>query len=108
MRTTSFACAAVAALAAVLATAVLDDVAHAANKDAPPAAKEMAQAIATLNQSLGLQSYPEPYCLKREFGKMIKPADVKVCAESAFKDRAPFADLGKTYVLAVLMAEVGP
>jgi hypothetical protein len=96
------------AVAVAVAVAFLGPAAGAAGKDSPPAAKEMAKALATLNQSLGLQNYPEPHCLVREFGKMIKPEQVKACAETTFKDRAPYPELGKSYVLVVLMAEVGP
>jgi hypothetical protein len=78
-----------------------------ASAQKPAAAKEMEHALAVLNQSLGLESYPEPHCLKREYGHMtFTPAEVRACAEKALKEGFP--GLGKSYAIAVLMASVGP
>jgi hypothetical protein len=76
-----------------------------ADEPKPKAGKEMAQAIEAINKSLGLESYPEPHCLKRSIDHQITPEEVKKCGEAALHD---FSALGKDYVIAVLMAAVGP
>jgi hypothetical protein len=73
----------------------------------PKAAKEMAHALELLDQSLGLESYPKPHCLKWGFGHQITVEEVKKCADEALKKDA-LPELGKSYVIAVLMAPVGP
>jgi hypothetical protein len=92
------------ALAAVVA-APLSTVAH-AEPAGPKAGKEMAQALATLDQSLGLESYPKPHCLKWGFHQ-ITPDEVRACADQAVKG-ATLPELGKSYVVAILMSAVGP
>jgi hypothetical protein len=72
-----------------------------------PVAKEMAHALVLLDQSLGLESYPPPHCLKWGSGKPIKPEDVNECAKKALDGQA-LPGLGTKYVIAILMAEVGP
>jgi hypothetical protein len=81
-------------------------VAH-ADKPGPAAGKEMAQALAALDRSLGLESYPPPHCLKWGFGHQITREEVQKCADEALKG-ATLPELGKSYVIAVLMAEIGP
>jgi hypothetical protein len=71
----------------------------------PKAAKEMAQALEAINKSLGLESFPPPHCLKRSMDHEITAAEVKSCGDAALHG---FAALGKDYVVAVLMAAVGP
>jgi hypothetical protein len=73
----------------------------------PKAGKEMAHALELLDQSLGLESYPKPHCLKWGFGHQITVEEVKKCADEALKKDA-LPELGKSYVIAVLMAPVGP
>jgi hypothetical protein len=73
----------------------------------PKAGKEMAQALSALDQSLGLESYPPPHCLKWGFGHQITNDEVRACAEKALA-AASLPELGKSYVVAVLMAAVGP
>jgi hypothetical protein len=91
----------------VLALSTLAAVAWAKEKDQPKAADEMIKVIVALNQSLGLESYPEPHCVKREFGHMqIKADEAKACAEKAVKEGFP--QLGVGYAVAILMADVGP
>jgi hypothetical protein len=77
-------------------------------KDATPkSGKEMNSALVALDQSLGLESYPPPHCLKWGFGHVITPEEVRKCADQALKG-VELPDLGKTYVIAILMAPVGP
>jgi len=79
----------------------------------PETAREMSEAVIAVNKALGLESWPargvKP-CLDRggegSLAKTISPADTRRCAEPALA--TGFPQLGKTYVLAVLMAEVGP
>ena len=77
----------------------------AADEPKPKAAKEMAQAIEVINKSLGLESFPEPHCLKRSMDHEITNDEVKSCGDAALH---AFSALGKDYVVAVLMAAVGP
>jgi hypothetical protein len=94
-----------AAFATVLALAAA---ASAKGKDEPKAAKEMERAIVAINQALALESYPPPNCVKREYGHMqIKADEAKACADKALK-KEEFPQLGTDYVLAILMADVGP
>ena len=80
----------------------------------PPAvAKEMADAIVAVNKSLGLESWPahgvKP-CIDRGgqgiLAKDVTPEDTRKCAAAALDKGAP--ELGKSYVLAVLMGSIGP
>jgi hypothetical protein len=66
----------------------------------------MAQALAALDQSLGLESYPEPHCLKWGYHQ-ITADEVRACADKAVKGAALPA-LGDAYVVAILMSAVGP
>jgi hypothetical protein len=92
-------------------TLVLALVATAARADeakvAPDVGKEMAHALELLDQSLALESYPPPNCLKWGSGKPITVDDTKACAHKALEGQT-LPGLGKHYVVAVLMAEVGP
>src|SRR4051794_16232498 len=85
----------------------------AAGKLAPATAKEMMESIIAVNKSLGLESWPmhgaQP-CVDRG-GQGITAKDVtadqtRKCAASALEKEFP--ELGKSYVLAVLMAPIGP
>jgi hypothetical protein len=69
--------------------------------------KEMARTLALLDKSFGLESYPPPHCLTWGYGHKITPDEVRACAAKALAAHAP-PGLGKTYVVAVLMAEIGP
>ena len=84
-----------------------------AGKLAPAVSKEMTEAIVAVNKALGLESWPmrgvQP-CVDRG-GQGITAKDVtadqaRKCAGSALEKGFP--DLGKSYVLAVPMADVGP
>jgi hypothetical protein len=96
--------------ASILVVTLLSGLAF-AEKPAPGPSKdlgkEMAQALSALDQSLGLESYPPPHCLKWGFGHEITPAEVRACADEALK-KSPLPDLGKKYAIAILMAAVGP
>jgi hypothetical protein len=82
-------------------------------KLAPTVSKEMTEAIVALNKTLGLESWPargvQP-CLDRGGqgiqAKEVTPEDTKKCAASTIAKGFP--GLGKTYVLAVPMASIGP
>lgn len=84
-----------------------------AGKLAPGTAKQMADAIVAVNKSLGLESWPahgvKP-CIDRGgqgiLAKDVKPADARKCAEGAVEKGLP--ELGKSFVVAVLMGEIGP
>jgi hypothetical protein len=85
----------------------------AAGKLSPTVSKEMTEAIVAVNKALGLESWPmrgaQP-CIDRG-GQGITAKDVTVddtrkCASGAI-DKG-FPDLGKSYVLAVPMASIGP
>jgi hypothetical protein len=85
----------------------------AAGKLSPAVSKEMTEAIVAVNKALGLESWPmrgaQP-CIDRG-GQGITAKDVTVedtrkCASGAI-DKG-FPDLGKSYVLAVPMASIGP
>jgi hypothetical protein len=89
-----------------LAVVVLLGARVTAEPTGPVAGKEMAKALAALDQSLGLESYPEPHCLKWGYHQ-ITAAEVSACADKAVKDAA-LAELGKSYVVAILMSAVGP
>jgi hypothetical protein len=82
-------------------------------KLAPGVAKEMADAIIAVNKSLGLESWPahgvKP-CVDRGgqgiLAKDVTPDDTKRCAAEAVTKGLP--ELGKSYVLAILMGAIGP
>lgn len=76
-------------------------------KVAPDVAKEMAHAMQLLDGALGLESYPPPHCLKWSSGKPITAEETRSCAQKALAGQT-LPSLGKHYVIAVLMAEVGP
>jgi hypothetical protein len=78
-----------------------------------PLAKEMSEAVLAIDKSLGLESWPthgaKP-CIERAGAENptenVSREDTRKCAESAVAEGFP--GLGKSYVLAVLMAEMGP
>jgi hypothetical protein len=82
-------------------------------KLSPAVGKEMADAIIAVNKSLGLESWPaqgvKP-CVDRGgqgvLAKDVTPDDTRKCATAAVEKGLP--GLGKAYVLAVLMGEIGP
>ncbi len=78
----------------------------------PGVGKEMTQAVMTLNKALGLESWPaKDACVDRggleALGKDVSAEDTKKCAESALAG-VQLPGLGKTYALAIIMAEIGP
>ena len=82
-------------------------------KLAPGVSKEMTEAIVAVNKALGLESWPmhgaEP-CIDRGgqgiTAKDVTPDDTRKCASSSV-DKG-FPELGKSYVLAIPMASIGP
>ena len=96
-------------VAMVLATAT----APASGKLAPTVGKEMQDAIVAVNKSLGLESWPahgvKP-CVDRGgqgvLAKDVTPEGARTCAVAAVEKGLP--ELGKSYVVAVLMGEIGP
>jgi hypothetical protein len=80
----------------------------------PPAvAQEMTAAVRAVDQSLGLESWPShgvKPCVVRAGPENptqdVSPQDTRKCAAEALKEGFPL--LGKSYVLAVLMAQMGP
>jgi len=105
---------AAAALAATLWTAGPGAApAGPAGKLPPDTAKEMAEAIVAVNKALGLESWPMQGavpCVDRGgqgvTAKDVTPADTRKCTSTAI-DKG-FPELGKSYVLAILMASIGP
>jgi hypothetical protein len=95
-------------LIAVVTVAALANLARA---DEPKPSKElgteMLKAVRLLDQSYGLESMPPPHCLKWGFGHEITVDEVKTCAKQALDGQA-LPGLGTKYVLATLMAAVGP
>jgi hypothetical protein len=84
-----------------------------AAKLAPAAGKEMQDAIVSVNKSLGLESWPQhgaKPCIDRGgqgiLAKEVTPEDARKCAAAAVDKGLPL--LGKSYVLAILMGEIGP
>jgi hypothetical protein len=82
-------------------------------KLSPDTAKEMAEAIIAVNKALGLESWTMHGflpCIDRGgqgiTAKDVSAEDTRKCAATAI-DKG-FPELGKTYVLAVLMASIGP
>ncbi len=78
-----------------------------ADSKGPKAGKEMSAALEAINKQLGLESYPPPHCLKWGFGHKITPEEVRGCVDQALKT-VSVGELGKSYVVAVLMSEIGP
>jgi hypothetical protein len=84
-----------------------------AGKLAPNVSKQMTESIVAINKSLGLESWPmhgaQP-CVDRGgqgiTAKDVTPADTRKCAATAIA--TGFPDLGKSYVLAIPMASIGP
>jgi hypothetical protein len=82
-------------------------------KLAPDVSKEMMEAIVATNKSLGLESWPmhdvKP-CVDRGgqgiTAKDVTPEETRKCASAATEKGFP--ELGKSYVLAIPMADVGP
>jgi hypothetical protein len=82
------------------------------SKLAPTVSKEMQEAIVALNKSLGLESWPahgvKP-CIDRGgqgiLAKDVTPEDTRKCAGAVGKG---LPELGKAYVLAILMGGIGP
>jgi hypothetical protein len=73
----------------------------------PKAGKEMSAAVEAVNKQLGLESYPPPHCLKWGFGHKITVEEVRACVDTALKSAA-LPELGQSYVVVVLMSEIGP
>lgn len=87
--------------------------AAAAAKLPPETAKEMAAVIVAVDKALGLESWPShgvKPCVNRGGDeaptKEVGPEEARKCAEAAVE--RGFPNLGKSYVVAVLMAPVGP
>ncbi|HXU67982.1 MAG TPA: hypothetical protein VN947_01570 [Polyangia bacterium] len=70
-------------------------------------AAEMLKAMRLLDQSFGLESMPKPHCLKWGYGHLITADEVKACAKTALEGQS-LPGLGTKYVLATLMADIGP
>jgi hypothetical protein len=68
---------------------------------------EMLKAVRLLDASFGLESMPPPHCLKWGYGHEITGDEVKACASKALEGQA-LPGLGTKYVLATIMADVGP
>ena len=97
----------------VLVLAALTAASGGPGKLAPEVSKEMTEAIVATNKSLGLESWPmhdiKP-CIDRGgqgiTAKDVTPEETRKCAAAAVQKRFP--ELGKSYVLAIPMADVGP
>jgi hypothetical protein len=80
----------------------------------PPAvSKEMTETIVAIDKALGLESWPmhgDKPCIDRgglgATAKDVGVEETRKCAASAVQQGFP--ELGKSYVLAVLMAGIGP
>jgi hypothetical protein len=70
-------------------------------------AAEMLKAMHLLDKSFGLESMPPPHCLRWGYGHLNSADEVKACAQKALEGQA-LPGLGTKYVLATLMAEIGP
>src|SRR5262245_15636824 len=100
-------------LAAVLWLGVPSTAEGTPAKLSPDVAKEMAEAIVSVNKALGLESWPnhgaQP-CIDRGGqgiqAKDVSAEDARKCAASAVEKGFP--ELGKSYSLAILMAPIGP
>jgi hypothetical protein len=82
-------------------------------KLAPAVAKEMTEAIVAVNKALGLESWPAHGavpCLDRGgqgiTAKEVTAEDTRKCAGAALEKGFP--ELGKSYVVAIKMAPIGP
>jgi hypothetical protein len=82
-------------------------------KLAPDLAKEMSEAVLAVDKALGLESWPShgvKPCIERAGAENptqdVSRDDTRKCAESAVEKGFP--GLGKSYVVAVLMAPMGP
>ena len=97
----------------VLVLAVLTGASVAPGKLSSDVSKEMMEAIVATNKSLGLESWPmhnvKP-CIDRGgqgiTAKDVTPEETRKCAAAAVEKGFP--ELGKSYVLAIPMADVGP
>lgn len=82
-------------------------------KLSPDVSKEMTAAIVAANKALGLESWPmhdvKP-CIDRGgqgiTAKEVTPDETRKCAAAAIEKGFP--ELGKSYLLAVPMTEIGP
>jgi hypothetical protein len=82
-------------------------------KLAPAVSKEMTEAIVAVNKALGLESWPahgaQP-CVDRGgqgiTAKDVTPDEARKCAAASIEKGFP--ELGKSYVIAVPMASIGP
>ncbi|HVY40624.1 MAG TPA: hypothetical protein VHM31_21950 [Polyangia bacterium] len=100
------------ALAAALAGAA-GGASPAPGKLAPETSKEMMASIVAINKALGLESWPmhnvKP-CVDRGgqgiTAKDVTPEEARKCAETAIA--SGFPELGKSFVLAIPMASIGP
>jgi hypothetical protein len=97
----------------LLATVCLAASPGPAAKLPPAVAHEMSDAIVAVNKALGLESWPlhgATPCVDRggegTMAKDVSAADTRRCGEAALTGE--LAGLGKTYAIAVLMAEPGP
>lgn len=87
--------------------------APAPGKLAPETSRQMQAAIVAVNKALGLESWPmhdiKP-CVDRGgqgiTAKDVTPDQTRKCAESALG--SGFSELGKSFVLAIPMASIGP
>ena len=80
---------------------------------APAVSKEMTEAIVAVNKALGLESWPmhgATPCVDRGgqgiTAKDVTGDDARKCAAGAVEKGFP--ELGKSYVLAIPMASIGP
>ncbi|HVT08317.1 MAG TPA: hypothetical protein VHO67_12740 [Polyangia bacterium] len=100
------------ALAAALAGAA-GGASPAPGKLAPETSKEMMASIVAINKALGLESWPmhnvKP-CVDRGgqgiTAKDVTPDETRKCAETAIA--SGFPELGKSFVIAIPMASIGP
>lgn len=83
------------------------------NKLAPDLGKEISAAVVAVDKALGLESWPShgaKPCVNRggpdDLTKQVSPEEARRCASAAVGKGFP--RLGKSYVLAVLMAAIGP
>jgi hypothetical protein len=102
-----------AAIGVTVLMATAEPSAPAVGKLPPSVAKEMEDAIVAVNKSLGLESWPQhgvKPCIDRGgqgiLAKDVKPEDARKCAAAAVEKGA--SELGKSFVLAILMSEIGP
>ncbi len=81
-----------------------------AAKLSPELAKEMADAVVAIDKVLGLESYGGKPCIDRgglgATAKDVGVEETRKCAATGIEKGLP--SLGKSYVLAILMADIGP